>query len=38
MRDITGNRLFPLAAPTGGSLMILGWLSVALTGWFSKQK
>lgn len=38
MRDITGNRLFPLAAPTGGSLMILGWLSVALTGWLSRQK
>lgn len=38
MRDITGNRLFPLAAPTGGSLMILGWLAVALTGWFPRQK
>lgn len=38
MRDITGNRLFPLAAPTGGSLIILGWLAVALTGWFSRKK
>ncbi|WP_139975507.1 DUF423 domain-containing protein [Ochrobactrum sp. CGA5] len=38
MRDLTGDRLFPLAAPTGGSLMILGWLAVAVTGWFSGAK
>jgi len=38
MRDMTGNRLFPMAAPTGGSLMILGWLAVAVTGWFSRTK
>ncbi|KAB2746800.1 MULTISPECIES: DUF423 domain-containing protein [Brucella] len=38
MRDMTGDRLFPMAAPTGGSLMILGWLSVAVTGWFSRTK
>ncbi|MBB5704437.1 uncharacterized membrane protein YgdD (TMEM256/DUF423 family) [Ochrobactrum daejeonense] len=38
MRDMTGNRLFPMAAPTGGSLMILGWLAIALSGWFSKAK
>ncbi|MHC5230862.1 DUF423 domain-containing protein [Brucella sp. LJL56] len=38
MRDMTGDRLFPMAAPTGGSLMILGWLAVAITGWFSKAK
>ncbi|MFK0682999.1 DUF423 domain-containing protein [Ochrobactrum sp. BD67] len=38
MRDMTGDRLFPMAAPTGGSLMILGWLAVAVTGWFSRTK
>ena len=38
MRDMTGDRIFPMAAPTGGSLMILGWLAVAVTSWFSKTK
>ena len=38
MRDMTGDRLFPMAAPTGGSLMILGWLVVAVAGWFSRTK
>ncbi len=28
-RDFLGHRLFPMAAPTGGSLMILAWLIVA---------
>lgn len=28
-RALTGARLFPMAAPTGGSLMILGWLALA---------
>ncbi|MDN2579886.1 DUF423 domain-containing protein [Aquibium sp. ELW1220] len=32
MRDFAGMRLFPMAAPIGGSLMILGWLAVAVTG------
>ncbi|MCL8000387.1 DUF423 domain-containing protein [Brucella sp. 21LCYQ03] len=36
-RDITGNRLFPLAAPTGGSLMILGWLVVGISSWFQRR-
>lgn len=31
-RAFFGGRLFPLAAPTGGTLMILGWLSVAAAG------
>ena len=30
LRTFTGNRLFPMAAPIGGSTMILGWLTVAL--------
>ena len=28
-RAFLGNRLFPMAAPTGGSLMILSWLALA---------
>jgi uncharacterized membrane protein YgdD (TMEM256/DUF423 family) len=29
MRDFAGHRLFPMAAPTGGTAMILGWLAIA---------
>lgn len=29
MRDIFGERLFAMAAPTGGTLTILGWLGIA---------
>jgi uncharacterized membrane protein YgdD (TMEM256/DUF423 family) len=29
VRTFTGNRLFPMAAPIGGSSMILGWLVVS---------
>lgn len=29
LRDLAGTRLFPMAAPTGGTLTILGWLGVA---------
>ncbi|MBB4092979.1 DUF423 domain-containing protein [Ochrobactrum pecoris] len=38
MRDMTSDRIFPMAAPIGGSLMILGWLAVAVAGWFSRTK
>jgi uncharacterized membrane protein YgdD (TMEM256/DUF423 family) len=38
IRDIMDDRMFPMAAPTGGSLMILGWLVVATTGWFSRAR
>ena len=30
LRELAGYRLFPMAAPAGGSLMILGWLSLLL--------
>lgn len=30
-RAFTGERLFPFAAPTGGTLMIIGWLLAAAT-------
>lgn len=29
LRDLAGERLFPMAAPTGGTLTILGWLGIA---------
>lgn len=29
LRDFAGVRLFPMAAPTGGTLTILGWLGAA---------
>lgn len=28
-RDLLGDRLFPFAAPAGGTLLIAGWLAVA---------
>ena len=31
MRRYTGHRLFPLAAPTGGTLLILSWLLLVVT-------
>lgn len=30
LRHFAGTRLFPMAAPTGGFLMIGGWLAVAV--------
>lgn len=30
MREFTGERLFPMAAPSGGTLTILGWIIVAI--------
>lgn len=30
-RDFLGGRLFPFAAPIGGTLLIVGWLAVALS-------
>jgi uncharacterized membrane protein YgdD (TMEM256/DUF423 family) len=29
LRVFTGHRLFPMAAPTGGTIMILSWLALA---------
>ncbi len=31
IRNYGAERLFPMAAPTGGSLMILGWIAIAIT-------
>ncbi len=30
-RDLLGSRLFPFAAPAGGTLLIAGWLAVAIS-------
>jgi uncharacterized membrane protein YgdD (TMEM256/DUF423 family) len=32
VRTLWGARLFPMAAPVGGSIMILGWLLLAAAG------
>lgn len=37
MRHYTGDRLFPMAAPTGGTATILGWLIVAASA-FTMRK
>lgn len=29
LRDLAGERLFLMAAPTGGTLTIIGWLAIA---------
>lgn len=32
LRAFAGQRLFPLAAPTGGIILILAWIAIALAG------
>ena len=32
LRHYAGTRVFPMAAPAGGTLMILGWLVIAASG------
>jgi uncharacterized membrane protein YgdD (TMEM256/DUF423 family) len=36
-RDLTDDRLFAMAAPIGGSLMILGWLGIAVSALFPRR-
>ena len=36
-RDIHDTRLFAMAAPAGGGLMIVGWLGVALAALFPRR-
>jgi len=36
-RHALGSGLFPMAAPTGGTVMIVGWLLVAVGGFFRKK-
>jgi uncharacterized membrane protein YgdD (TMEM256/DUF423 family) len=32
LRELAGHRLFPMAAPTGGVVLIASWLALALSG------
>jgi len=32
LRQFAGHSLFPMAAPTGGTLLIMSWLTLALAG------
>ena len=36
-RDFLDERLFPMAAPTGGGLMILGWICIAASALFPRR-
>ena len=38
LRDLTSNKLFAMAAPIGGTLMIGGWLMTALTAFIPAKK
>ncbi len=38
LRAHSGIRLFPMAAPTGGVMMIAGWLGVALAAFASPRR
>ncbi|MFC5386394.1 DUF423 domain-containing protein [Aquamicrobium segne] len=37
MRDYVGTRLFPFAAPIGGTLLMAGWLAIALAALRSQK-
>lgn len=38
MRDYAGMRLFPMAAPTGGTGMIVGWLIIAVSAMWRQER
>ena len=37
LRQYAGHSLFPVAAPTGGTLLIAGWLVLALSGLWPRK-
>lgn len=37
LRQFAGHSLFPYAAPTGGTVMILGWLAVSVAAMVAKR-
>lgn len=37
LRAFAGHRLFPMAAPTGGTIMILAWLAVAIAALLARR-
>lgn len=38
LRDLAGTRLLPMAAPTGGTLTILGWLGIAASALARRER
>ena len=38
LREYAGHRLFPFAAPTGGTLLIVSWLALAVAAMWPKRK
>jgi uncharacterized membrane protein YgdD (TMEM256/DUF423 family) len=38
MRQFTGDRLFPFAAPTGGTLLILSWLMLSVSALWPRRR
>jgi len=38
LRDLAGARLFPMAAPTGGTLTIIGWLGIAASALARRER
>jgi uncharacterized membrane protein YgdD (TMEM256/DUF423 family) len=38
LRQYAGHSLFPMAAPTGGTLLILSWLAVAVAAAWPKRR
>lgn len=37
LRDLTGHKLFAMAAPVGGTLMIGGWMMAGLTAFIAPK-
>ena len=37
LRQYAGHALFPMAAPTGGTVMILGWLTVSVAAMVARK-
>ncbi len=37
MRQYAGHSLFPMAAPTGGTLLIVSWLALAVAAAWPRQ-
>jgi uncharacterized membrane protein YgdD (TMEM256/DUF423 family) len=38
VRTFAGHRLFPMAAPAGGTILIIAWLALALAGLLGSWK
>lgn len=36
-RDVLDDRLFPFAAPIGGTALILGWIVITVSGFFAAK-